>query len=43
MLYHLAHKKATTVVFIWGDKEYPPVRIEYKAASEGHFGINIFC
>ena len=34
LLYYSAHKKATTMVFIWGDRGYPAVRFEYKTASE---------
>ena len=26
--------KATVIGFIWGDREYPAVRFEYKMASE---------
>ena len=29
-----ACKKATVMVFIWGDRGYPAVRFEYKTASE---------
>ena len=29
-----AHKKATAMVFIWGDRGYHAVRFEYKTASE---------
>ena len=29
MLYYLASKKATAVVFIWGDRGYPAIHYEY--------------
>ena len=34
LLYYSASKKATAMVFIWGDRGYPAVRFEYKTASE---------
>ena len=34
LLYYSAYKRATEVVFIWGDRGYPVVRFEYKTASE---------
>ena len=34
LLYYSACKKATAMVFIWGDREYPAVRFKYKTASE---------
>ena len=34
LFYYSARKKATSIVFIWGDKGYPADRFEYKKASE---------
>ena len=34
LLYYSACKKATAMVFIWGDRRYPAIRFEYKTASE---------
>ena len=34
LLYYSGCKKATSMVFIWGDKGYPAIRFEYKTASE---------
>ena len=34
LLYYSAREKATTMVFIGGDRGYPAVRFEYKTASE---------
>ena len=34
LLYYSACKKATLMVFMGGDREYPAVRFEYKTASE---------
>ena len=34
LLYYSARKKATAMVFILGDREYPAVCFEYKMASE---------
>ena len=34
LLYFSACKKATAIVFIRGDREYPVVRFEYKTVSE---------
>ena len=41
MLYISAHKKATAMVFFWGDSGYPPLRFEYKTASEGYLVTEI--
>ena len=34
LLYYLARKKPTAIVFICSDRGYPAVRFEYKMASE---------
>ena len=34
LIYYSAYKKATAMIFIWGDRGYPAVRFEYKKASE---------
>ena len=41
LLYYSASKKATAMVFIWGDRGYPAVRFEYKTAFERYFQKNI--
>ena len=39
LLYYSACKRATATIFIWVDREYHPVRFEYKPASEGYLVI----
>ena len=39
--YYSACKKATAMVFIGGDKGYPAVRFEYKAASDQYLVAEI--
>ena len=34
LLYYSSRKNATVTVFIWDDREYPPVPFEYKTISE---------
>ena len=41
-LYYSAHKKATAMVFIWGDRGYPAVRFECKTASERYSVAEIY-
>ena len=41
LLYYSARKKATSTVFIWGDKGYPAVRFEFKTASEQYLVAEI--
>ena len=41
LLYYSACKKATAMVFIWGDIGYPAVRFEYKTASEQYLVAEI--
>ena len=41
LLYYSARKKATTMVFIGGDRGYPAVRFEYKTASERYLVAEI--
>ena len=36
-----ACKKATAMVFIWGDRGYPAVRFEYKTACERYLAAEI--
>ena len=42
LLYYSAHKKATAMVFIWGDRGYHAVRFEYKTASERYLVAEIY-
>ena len=39
--YISARKKATAMVFIWGDRGYPAVRFEYKTASERYLVVEL--
>ena len=41
LLYYSACKKATAMVFIWGDREYSAVHFEYKTASERYLVAEI--
>ena len=41
LLTYSACNKATAMVFIWGDKGYPPIRFEYKTASQENLVIEI--
>ena len=38
LLYCSACKKATAMVFIWGDREYSAVNLEYNTVSERYLG-----
>ena len=39
--YISAHTKATSIIFIWGQRGYPPVCFEYKTASEQYLVAEI--
>ena len=41
LLYYSACKKATAMVFIWGDRGYPVVRFEYRTASERYLVVEL--
>ena len=41
MLYYLSFIYATEKVFISCDREYPPIRFEYKTTSEGNMVAEI--
>ena len=41
LLYYSAREKATTMVFIGGDRGYPAARFEYKTASERYLVAEI--
>ena len=41
LIYHSARKKATAMVCIWFDREYPAIRFEYKTASERYLVAEI--
>ena len=41
LLYYSACKKATAMVFIWGDKGYPDVCFKYKMASDQYLAAEI--
>ena len=41
LLYYSAHKKATAMVFIWGDRRHPAICFEYKMASEQYLVAEI--
>ena len=41
LIFYSARKKATAMVFLWGDRGYPAVRFEYKTTFERYLVAEI--